>query len=76
MNDLLLNFVWSLVLLPGPILPSADDVAALFAGGAPAIEQPAASPPLAVSVDTLLRLPSGFRAPGFEALSFSRTAGN
>lgn len=78
MNDLLLNFAATLILLPGPVLPSADDVAALFAGGAPAIEQPAASPPLAVSVDTLLRLPSGFRAPGFEAITFtsSSKAGN
>jgi hypothetical protein len=75
MNDLLINFVSSLVLLPGPILPTAADVSALFAGGAPAIEQPAASPPPAVSVDTLLALPSGFRAPGFEGLAAVRTAG-
>lgn len=74
MNDLLLNFAATLILLPGPILPTAADVSALFAGGAPAIEQAAPAP--ALSTETLLALPSGFRAPGFEALSFSRTAGN
>jgi hypothetical protein len=52
----------------GPILPTAADVSALFSGGAP--EQPAAAP--ASSIESLLALPNGFRAPGYEALTIQR----
>jgi hypothetical protein len=69
MNDMLLNFAWSLVLLPGPILPSVDDVVALVTP--PAVER-AAAPAALPSVDSVLALPSGFRAPGYEALSIQR----
>ena len=71
MNDLLTNFVWSLVLLPGPVLP---DVSGLFAASTPAAEHRAAEPVMAPSIDRVLAMPNGFRAPGYEALSFSRKA--
>jgi hypothetical protein len=56
----------------GPILP---DVSALFAS-APVVEQRAAEPVAAPSIDRLLALPNGFRAPGYEALTISRNSGN
>lgn len=68
MNDLLINFVASMILLPGPILPSFDDVVALVTP--PAVEQHAAAP--APSLESLLATPSGFRAPGYEALTIQR----
>jgi len=70
MNDLLLNLAATLVFLPGPVLPSLDDVVALVTP--PAAER-AAAPAALPSVDALLALPSGFRAPGFEALTAIRT---
>lgn len=63
------------LLNPGPILPSLDDVTALFTA-APAVERHAPAP--MPSIESLLALPSGFRAPGYEALTFSHKsiAGN
>lgn len=52
----------------GPILPSFDDVVALVTP--PAVEQHAAAP--ASSIESLLALPNGFRAPGYEALTIQR----
>lgn len=69
MNDMLLNFAATLVFLPGPVLPSLDDVVALVTP--PAVEQAATPAPLP-SVDSLLALPDGFRAPGYQALSIQR----
>jgi hypothetical protein len=70
MNDMLLNFAASLILLPGPILPSIDDVVSLVSP--PAVERQVSAPAPLPSVDSLLALPAGFRAPGHEALSIQR----
>jgi hypothetical protein len=56
----------------GPILP---DVSAMFAAS-PVVEQRAAEPVAAPSIDRLLALPSGFRAQGYESLIISRNSGN
>lgn len=71
MTDLLFNFATSLILLPGPVLP---DVSGLFAASPPAVEQTVSAP--GPSIDRLLSMPSGFRAPGYEALTISRAASN
>jgi hypothetical protein len=66
----LAGLVASTILLPGPILPSFDDVVALVTP--PAVEQPVSAPATKPSIDSLLTLPSGFRAPGYEALTIQR----
>lgn len=75
MNDLLINAIGALVLGPVPIWQDVPDVGALFASSSPAVEQQAAAPVTPPSIDSLLALPSGFRAPGYEALSSLRTVG-
>lgn len=74
MSDLLFNFLFDAVLNPGPTLA---DVSALFTAGASVLAPPASAPAPAMSIDTLLALPNGFRAAGYEALTITKSlAGN
>jgi hypothetical protein len=61
----------SLILLPGPILPDVSGVFAANAGTSLTLEQRFSDPATMPSIETLLAMPSGFRAAGYDALTIS-----
>jgi hypothetical protein len=68
----LANLAAALLIGPNPIWHDLPDVSGLLASSTPpAVEQRAAEP-APPSIDSLLALPSGFRAPGSEALTIQR----
>lgn len=73
MNDMLLNFVGSLILGPTPIWHDLPDVSGLFAANAPAVEERVSDPVGVIDVETLLATPDGFRLPGHDAVLITRT---
>ena len=82
-----MNFLFSpvaglasaLILGPSPILPDLGDVFAVNAGTSLTLEQRFSDPATMPSIETLLAMPSGFHAAGYDALTISSsksTAGN
>jgi hypothetical protein len=71
MNDLLINFVASMLLGPGPILPTAND----FSGWTTQpVEQHVTVPAPLPGIENILALPSGFRLAGYGGLTMARKA--
>jgi hypothetical protein len=69
----------SLILLPSPILPNGSDVFAANDGTSLTLEQRFSDPATMPSIETLLTMPSGLRAAGYDVLTISSsksTAGN
>jgi hypothetical protein len=61
----------ALILGPGPILPDLSDVFAADVGTSLTVEQRFSDPTTMPSIETLLAMPSGFRAAGYDALTIS-----
>jgi hypothetical protein len=72
----LAGLVASLILLPGPLLPDVSGLSAADAGPRLTLEQRFFDPATMPDFETLLTLPTGFRAAGFDAMILSRNSGN
>ena len=69
----------ALILGTGPILPDLSDMFAANAGTSLTLEQRFSDPATMPSIETLLTMPSGLRAAGYDVLTISSsksTAGN